>query len=158
MSQKPDHNHSDHDHKDWTRRRFIKTAGTVGLGSLVAAYGQPATASTPHKTQADEPFTVSERPFGKTGQMVSILSLGGMFDIPNNQLLLKQAVKWGVTYWDTANSYEGGRSEKGIGKYFSRYPEDRKKIFLVTKSGAWSVDQGRPQPRTESPARRGSRE
>jgi len=44
----------------------------------------------------------------------------------------------GVTYWDTANSYEGGNSEKGIGKYFAKYPEDRKKIFLVTKSTAWT--------------------
>ncbi len=61
-----------------------------------------------------------------------------MFDIPNNQLLMRQAVKWGVTYWDTANSYEGGNSEQGIGKYFAQYPEDRKKIFLVTKSTAWT--------------------
>jgi predicted aldo/keto reductase-like oxidoreductase len=61
-----------------------------------------------------------------------------MFDIPNNQLLMRQAVRWGVTYWDTANSYEGGHSEKGIGKYFGRYPEDRAKIFLVSKSTAWT--------------------
>ena len=139
MSKKPDHNHSGHGHKDWTRRRFLKTAGTVGLGSLLATYGQHAAATTAPAARADEPFTVPERPFGKTGQMVSSLSLGGMFDIPNNQLLLKQAVKWGVTYWDTANSYEGGRSEKGIGKYFAKYPEDRKKIFLVTKTGAWTT-------------------
>ena len=65
---------------------------------------------------------VATRPFGKTGAEVSILSLGGMFDIPNNQLLLKQAVRWGVTYWDTANSYMGGRSEEGIGDYFTSYP------------------------------------
>lgn len=136
MRKKTDHNHSDHGHKKWTRRGFLKTAGTVGLGSLLAAYGQQAAAAA---TPAGEPTTVPERPFGKTGQMVSILSLGGMFDIPNNQLLLKQAVKWGVTYWDTANSYEGGRSEKGIGKYFAKYPEDRKKIFLVTKTGAWTT-------------------
>jgi predicted aldo/keto reductase-like oxidoreductase len=62
-----------------------------------------------------------------------------MFDIPNNQLMLRQAVKWGVTYWDTANSYEGGNSELGIGKYFAKYPEDRKSIFLVTKSTAWTL-------------------
>lgn len=79
---------------------------------------------------------VPMRPFGKSGIKVSILSLGGMFDIPSNQLLLRQAVRWGVTYWDTADCYGGGRSEKGIGKYFSRYPEDRKKVFLVTKSDA----------------------
>jgi hypothetical protein len=52
--------------------------------------------------------------------------------------MLRQAVKWGVTYWDTANSYEGGNSELGIGKYFAKYPEDRKDIFLVTKSTAWT--------------------
>jgi predicted aldo/keto reductase-like oxidoreductase len=52
--------------------------------------------------------------------------------------MLRQAVKWGVTYWDTANSYEGGNSELGIGKYFAKYPEDRKGIFLVTKSTAWT--------------------
>jgi predicted aldo/keto reductase-like oxidoreductase len=77
---------------------------------------------------------VPTRPFGKTGAQVSILSLGGMFDIPSNQMMLKQALKWGVTYWDTADCYGRGKSEKGIGKFFSRYPEQRKKVFLVTKS------------------------
>jgi predicted aldo/keto reductase-like oxidoreductase len=76
------------------------------------------------------------RPFGKSGRQVSILSLGGMFDIGANQLMLRQAVKWGVTYWDTADCYEGGGSEKGFGKYFAKYPEDRQKIFLVSKSDA----------------------
>lgn len=50
--------------------------------------------------------TVPKRPFGKTGDKVSILGLGGMFDIPSNQLLLKQSIKWGVTYWDTADMQE----------------------------------------------------
>jgi hypothetical protein len=56
------------------------------------------------------------------------------------QLLLRQAVKWGVTYWDTAHTYMGGNSEKAIGQYFEKFPEDRKKVFLVTKSHAWSAD------------------
>lgn len=136
MRKKPDRNPNDDNDATWTRRGFIKT---VALGSLMAAYGRPAAGSTGLQAQAEDPSTVPKRPFGKTGQMVSTLSLGGMFDIPNNQLLLKQAVKWGVTHWDTANSYEGGRSEIGIGKYFAKYPEDRKKIFLVTKTGAWTT-------------------
>ena len=41
-----------------------------------------------------------------------------------------------MTYWDTADTYLGGRSEKGIGKYFSKFPKDRKKVFLTTKGGA----------------------
>jgi hypothetical protein len=86
-------------------------------------------------TAAETPATVPTRPFGKTGIDVSILSLGGMFNIKSNQIMIKQAMRWGVTYWDTADCYHRG-SEKGIGKYFTKYPEDRKKVFLVSKSDA----------------------
>jgi predicted aldo/keto reductase-like oxidoreductase len=58
-----------------------------------------------------------------------------MFNIASNQMLMKQAMKWGVTYWDTADCYQRG-SENGIGKYFKKYPEDRNRVFLVTKSDA----------------------
>jgi len=118
-----------------SRRNFLKTAGAAGLGTLLASrhLGSAAAAEPAGDT------LVPRRPFGRTGVEVSILSLGGMFDIPNNQLLLRQAVQWGVTYWDTANSYGGGRSERGVGKYFSRFPEDRQKIFLVSKTGAWTI-------------------
>jgi predicted aldo/keto reductase-like oxidoreductase len=76
---------------------------------------------------------VPKRKLGKTGVDVSILNLGGMFDTINNQLLLKQARKWGVTYWDTAESYGNGLSEEGFGRFFSRNPGSREEIFLVTK-------------------------
>jgi uncharacterized protein len=115
-----------------SRRQFLKTTGAAGLGLL-------ASSAAADFLSAQEPPLVPTRPFGKTGVNVAILSMGGMFDIPNNQLMLRQAVKWGVTYWDTANSYEGGNSELGIGKYFAKYPEDRGKIFLVTKSTAWTL-------------------
>jgi aryl-alcohol dehydrogenase-like predicted oxidoreductase len=74
-----------------------------------------------------------KRKLGKTGAEVSILCLGGMFDTVNNQLLLRQALNWGVTYWDTAEGYGNGLSEEGFGRFFTRYPETRKDIFLVTK-------------------------
>ena len=105
-----------------SRRQFLKTTGAAGLGLL-------ASSAAADFLSAQEPPLVPTRPFGKTGVNVAILSMGGMFDIPNNQLMLRQAVKWGVTYWDTANSYEGGNSELGIGKYFAKYPEDRKRFF-----------------------------
>jgi hypothetical protein len=62
-----------------------------------------------------------------------------MFDIAANQLLLRQAIRWGVTYWDTADCYQRG-SEAGIGKYFAKYPGDREKVFLVSKSDARDPD------------------
>ena len=38
--------------------------------------------------------------------------MGTMYDIINNQMNLKQSLERGVTYWDTADCYEGGRSRK----------------------------------------------
>jgi len=42
----------------------------------------------------------------------------------------------GVTYWDTDNWYGWGKNEKAIGKYFAKFPNDREKVFLVTKAKA----------------------
>ena len=50
---------------------------------------------------------VPKRPFGKTGEDVSILSLGGVLKI-SDQLVFRQAFKLGVTYWDTDNWYGWG--------------------------------------------------
>jgi predicted aldo/keto reductase-like oxidoreductase len=76
---------------------------------------------------------VPTRPFGKTGVNVSILSLGGELSA-SDLLVFRQAFKIGVTYWDTADSYGGGNNEKAIGKYFTKFPNDREKVFLVTKA------------------------
>lgn len=124
--------------KKYTRRDFFKTAGAVGAGSVVGV----APISLPAKTMeiAQDQGKVPTRTFGKSGIPVSMLSLGGMFDIPNNQLMLRQAIRWGVTYWDTADCYGGGRSENGIGKFFKRYPQERKNVFLVTKSDRYDPD------------------
>ena len=118
---------------DFTRRDFLKTAGAATVGSLL---GATETMGKISDNSSTEIAVVPTRSFGKTGVRVSTLALGGMFDIPSNQLLLNQALKWGVTYWDTADCYEGGGSERGIGKFFAKYPESRDKIFLVTKSDA----------------------
>jgi uncharacterized protein len=122
--------------KELSRRDFLKTAGAVGSGSLLAATGTFAQApgATPEGHVGNP--RVPTRAFGKTGFKVSCLSLGGMFDIPSNQLVLKQALNWGVTYWDTADCYSGGKSEAGIGQFFKKTPEARKQVFLVTKSDA----------------------
>ncbi len=118
-----------------SRREWLKGVGAAGLGSIFLSTNVAASNVSKTKTENEsQDQLVPTRPFGNTGVRVSMLSLGGMFDIPSNQLLLKQALKWGVTYWDTADCYGGGKSEKGIGKFFSKYPAEREKIFLVSKS------------------------
>jgi len=118
---------------NWSRRKFLKAAGVAGVGSVI-------TPMTGLVKASEKNATVPTRPFGKTGAPVSILSVGGTVDTASNQLMLRQAVKWGATYWDTAPSYRWGRSEAGFGKYLDKYPQDRKKIFLVTKSSAWTAN------------------
>lgn len=126
----------------WSRRDFFKTVAITSAGSLLAPAVHLAEA-------ADKTQQVPQRKFGKTGVKVPILSVGGTLDLSSNRLMLRQAVKWGVTYWDTAHSYRWGKSEAGIGKYLDKYPQDRKKIFLVTKSGAWTKN-GMTKDLTES--------
>ena len=123
----------------YSRRNFLKTIGTAGAGAMISPLISPSHASDNPLHLAADLKEVPTRPFGKTGEQVSILSLGGSVDLQNSLLLLRQAVRLGINYWDTAHSYGGGGSEKGIGKYLGKYPEDRKKIFLVTKSGAWTL-------------------
>ncbi len=115
-----------------TRREFVTTVGLAGLA--VAGAGVTGAMAAPEPPAAAvKAATMPKRKLGKTGVDVSILALGGMFDTINNQLLLKQAMKWGVTYWDTAESYGNGLSEDGFGRFFARNPEARKEIFLITK-------------------------
>jgi predicted aldo/keto reductase-like oxidoreductase len=114
------------------RRDFFKKAAAIGLGTTVggSSFWRPHQASA-QITIPKEPMP--RRPFGRSGIMVSTLSLGGMFDILNNRLMLAKALDWGVNYWDTAEGYGRGRSEEGIGRWFARNPRTRKQVFLVTK-------------------------
>lgn len=116
-----------------SRRDFLKAAGAVSVGSILTGF-DPLTEASEGSQK------VPARPFGKTGINVPILAFGGSLDTSMSLLVLRQAFNWGVTYWDTANTYMGGKSETGIGKYFEKYPEDRKRIFLVTKSHAWTLN------------------
>ncbi len=115
------------DRQKCSRREFFKITGAAGVGSAMASLGSVAGAQDSGLQQ------VPTRPFGKTGQQVSILSFGGSQNLSAKQLLLRQAFKMGVTYWDTAEMYSGGKSEAAMGKYLAKYPDDRKKIFLVSK-------------------------
>jgi len=116
--------------KNFTRRDFLKVTGAAAMGSIIAP--PDASADSP-----DETASMPMRPFGNTGVDVPILSMGGSLDLP--QLILKNAFNRGVTYWDMAHSYMGGNSEKSVGKYLLKFPADRQKIFLVTKSYAWTL-------------------
>ena len=123
--------------KELSRRDFIKVSSAAGISVIGLSAGVQALAKdkpTPAVKPAVEINTVPTRMFGKSKIPVSMLSLGGIFDITNNLIMLKKCLDLGVTYWDTADCYVGGNSEIGIGMFFEKFPETRKKVFLVSKS------------------------
>lgn len=117
-----------------TRRTFLKSMGAAGAGAVLSGISREVDAA-----ENPNASIVPTRPFGKTGVNVSILSLGGVLK-ESDLLVFRQAMKLGITYWDTADSYGWGKNEKAIGKYFARFPEEREKVFLVTKAGTSDPD------------------
>jgi len=119
------------------RRNFLKTVGAAGLGSVLVSTGAmagPNESGAAEKTQKLDLEKMPKRKLGKTGVKVSCLGLGTMFNLVDNQIVLRNTFKHGVTYWDTAHSYAGGNSELGIGKFLAKNPEARKDLFIVSKA------------------------
>ena len=121
--------------KKMDRRTFLKTT-VIGSTSLALTTGFVSNDLAAERVKDNSSRKMPTRILGKTGVPVSILALGGGVDWTINQSLLKMSVNMGINYFDTAHNYENGKSEIGIGQYFEKYPEDRKKIFLCTKSEA----------------------
>lgn len=114
------------------RRTFLKTTG-VGSASLALSAGLSNNILADETANNNPSREMPTRILGKTGFPASILGLGGMVDFSINQALLRVAFNMGINFWDNYEGYHNGKSEIGMGQYFSKYPEDRKKIFLVTK-------------------------
>ena len=123
-------------HNKIDRRNFLKTMGAAGLGSVFASAQVKASPNEPNagKTQEPEYPQVPRRKLGKTGVDVPVLALGTMFNVVENQIILRKTLQWGVNYWDTAHSYGGGNSELGIGNFLSKNPGVRKELFIVSKA------------------------
>ena len=82
---------------------------------------------------------------GRTGLKVSRIGLGCMsygdaaagmhrwtLDEEAAAPFFRQAVELGVTFWDTANVYQGGTSEEFVGRAITRFSR-REEIVLATK-------------------------
>ena len=93
---------------------------------------------------------------GNTGLKVSRLALGCMsygdataarahrwaLDEDAAQPFFRQAVEAGITFWDTANTYQLGTSEELVGRAIKRYSR-REEIVLATK--VYRQDARRPR-------------
>jgi predicted aldo/keto reductase-like oxidoreductase len=114
-----------------SRRSFLKSSLTlpVALAAAPSLLVQTATAATASPSASD---ALPRRQLGKNGPSVTMLCMGGMMSAMSPDYL---DIAWamGIRYFDTADCYMKGRSEKIIAEWLARYPERRKEIFLVSK-------------------------
>ncbi len=106
------------------RRDFLLGAAAAGTGVAVAL---------PLFAAGDE--RVPQKPFGKSGEKVSALGIGGatLGRAPNYEeaeRIVAEAIDAGVTFFDNAWEYNDHRSEEWMGKALKG---KRDKVFLMTK-------------------------
>ncbi len=110
-----------------SRRNFLKSTLTLPVALAAApSWLTPSAAAAPVST------ALPRRQLGKNGPAVTMLSMGGMMAAMSTDYL---DIAWsmGIRYFDTADCYLHGQSEKIVAQWLAKYPERRKEIFLVSK-------------------------
>ena len=112
------------------RRSFLKALSTASAGVVFAG-------NAPAVLAADTPAIgpVPKRKFGRHAEMVSLLALGGATLAKASSLdeatrIAHAAIDMGVTFFDNAWEYAGGRAEEWMGVALQG---KRDKVFLMTK-------------------------
>lgn len=105
------------------RRTFIKLGAAAALAAAARARPVPALASPPARAS-----TPAARLLGRTGLLVSELGMGVM--ITANADVVRAALEAGVTYFDTARAYMGGRNEQVLAEGLG---ERRRDVVVATK-------------------------
>ncbi len=117
-----------------TRREFLNTTA-AGLTTAALVANAEAQQVAPRTNAGGIPL----RPLGKTGEMVSLLCLGGHSStnppkLPEAQSLrlIQRAVDEGITFMDNCWDYHNGGAEEWMGKALAEGGR-RDKVFLMTK-------------------------
>ncbi|MEQ9286275.1 MAG: aldo/keto reductase [Cyclobacteriaceae bacterium] len=135
LGKKPDHGPT-----PFNRRDFLKLGASAAVGAAIAPTSVGAKGKMPM------------RKLGKTGEKVSVLTLGGFHvghkDVPEDVAIniIRTAIDEGVNFLDNAWSYHSGRSEELMGKALK--DGYRKKVLIMTKLMARSVDEAKQQLET----------
>lgn len=119
--------------KHQNRRDFLQVTAT-GVAAMQLA-GAISAAEEPKKNDGQIPL----RPFGRTGELVSAMSLGGHAATNPEKLseeesvrLIQRAVDEGITFMDNCWDYHDGVAEERMGKALRNHGR-RDKVFLMTK-------------------------
>jgi predicted aldo/keto reductase-like oxidoreductase len=113
-----------------SRRAFMQASALGVAATALARNG--AEAATARNAEG-----IPMRPLGKTGEMVTMICLGGYHSSvhPNENdsiRLIQRAIDEGITFLDNAWDYHDGAAEERMGKAISQ-GNRREKVFLMTK-------------------------
>jgi len=95
------------------RREFLRRGALLGVGVGLAP---SAVLAAPDAESASPPRIRARRTLGRTGLVVSDIAFGSSRLGENDDDLVRHAFDAGVNYFDTAEDYTGGASERAIGK------------------------------------------
>lgn len=116
------------------RRDFLTTLTAASSATLLTG------CSRRDETEPSDTLgrTLPTRVLGRTGETVTLLGIGG-FHVgwtteKDAEAVIEAAIEGGVRFFDTAESYQKGESERRYGKFL--VPKYRDEIFLMTKSTA----------------------
>jgi predicted aldo/keto reductase-like oxidoreductase len=127
------HTPSDHRLFSTSRRTFLKR---VSLGGALLGFAPAlASATTTSQRMAVSPTVKQYKRLGVTDIKIADISFGGS-RLRRDVELVEHAFARGINYFDSAESYTGGRSEETIGKALQG---KRDKVYLTSK-GAFHED------------------
>ncbi len=121
-------------HPSSSRREFLQAsaAGLAASSIVASAEGQQI-------QQRVNAGGIPLRPLGKTGELVSLLCLGGHSSTNPQKLseaeslrLIQRSVDEGITFMDNCWDYHNGGAEEWMGKALAQGGR-RDKVFLMTK-------------------------
>jgi len=123
--------------KDFDRRRFLtltgSAAGFLPLAGLHAANRNSRAANVNPAQSAIRNYPT----LGRTGIRLSDISFGTSRLRSGQEDLVRHALERGVNYFDTADSYTRGQSERVLGNALREVRDD---VFIVSKTQAWNDD------------------
>lgn len=120
------------------RRDFIKAAIAATAPLAAESIFESAARAAPPAPDIAETVEgeMIYRPLGRTGEKVSLIGVGGYHvgfqkDEQESIHIIRTAIDHGVTFMDNCWDYNGGESERRMGKALR--DGYRKKVFLMTK-------------------------
>ncbi len=117
------------------RRAFVQW--TLSAGALL-----PAISLAVRDRHGD---LLPRRRLGRTGELVTMLGLGGWhlgrMNEADAEKTVEAAIAGGIRFFDSAESYQAGRSERYLGRYL--VPKYREDVFIMTKTTAGTAREAR---------------